>query len=519
MMTEKQPSPDDRAHDFEAMHGYWEMVDDFLHGADTVISEGRKYLPKFANEGDDDYKDRLNNAKFTNILRDICEDLAAKPFAKELNFADADKVPEEMMKLAEDIDGRGNHMHVFAADVLFWSIPNGLDFILVDKTRVRAGATLAEERAAGARPYWLRIPASCMIAAYTAMIDGREQFVHVRFEEERYERDGQFGEKEIERVRVFNRERVVGADGSVTWSAPTYEVWEERKKEGQQEEEWVLIPEESGVLPIPFIPLVPVLTGKRIGTSWEILPPMRDVVHLQKKHYQNETNLEYTKNLTAAPMLTAKGVNPPMTTRNVTVDGITQSVEEPVKVPVGPKTVLYGPPDQNGTAGEWSFIEINGSSLTFLATEIDRSEKQMRELGRQPLTAQMGNLTVVTTAFAASKGISAVQAWALGLKDALELAWTYTAIWMGRKEEPTIAIHTDFAIDMESDKAPDFLLKLRGMEEISREALISEAKRRDLLGPEYDAAADLEKILSEIPAGDVTQDEMAALGQPNAQVV
>ncbi|HLO63178.1 MAG TPA: DUF4055 domain-containing protein, partial [Azonexus sp.] len=155
---------------------------------------------------------------------------------------------------------------------------------------------------------------------------------------------------------------------------------------------------------------------------------------------------------------------------------------------------------------------------TFLASEIDRSEKQMRELGRQPLTAQMGNLTVVTTAFAASKGISAVQAWALGLKDALELAWKYTAIWMGRTEEPTIAIHTDFAIDMESDKAPDFLLKLREMEEISHDALIAEAKRRDFLGPEYDGDADMVKILGEIPADDGDDDIAGAIGIPPGDI-
>jgi hypothetical protein len=45
----------------------------------------------------------------------------------------------------------------------------------------------------------------------------------------------------------------------------------------------------------------------------------------------------------------------------------------------------------------------------------------MRNLGRQPLAT--ANLTVVTTANVSMKAHSAVQAWALLLKDALEQAW------------------------------------------------------------------------------------------------
>jgi hypothetical protein len=80
-------------------------------------------------------------------------------------------------------------------------------------------------------------------------------------------------------------------------------------------------------------------------------------------------------------------------------------------------------------------IEPDATSLKFLAEEIEKTIQQMRELGRQPLTAQTGNLTVVTTQFAAQKGNSAIQAWALNLKDAMENALRYTAMWLKEEAE------------------------------------------------------------------------------------
>jgi hypothetical protein len=506
-MAETQP--DQRSGDMKAMESYWATVAAILGGADAIKAAKDTYLPKFANESDGDYKDRLNGGKFSNIFRDIVENLAAKPFAKQLDFASPDKVPQDIKDLAEDIDGQGNHLHVFAASTFFYGIANAVDWIFVDKTPLPAGATVAQEKQAGARPYWLRIPAGRVVAAYSAMIEGTEQFVHFRYLDPDVVRSG-YGEAVVERVRVLSREPVMGEGGKVTGYAPaTWEVLEKREKQGRKGEyEWVKI--DGGDIAIGIIPIVPFLTGRREEGSWRLLPPMKDAAHLQIKHYQGETNLEYAKVLTSSPMLSASGVTPPTKSVPVTIDGVVTYEDQPIPVPVGPKTVLYAPMDSEGRAGEWKFIEIGAQSLKFLAEEIKRTEQQLRELGRQPLTAQTGNLTVVTTAFAAQKGNSAVQAWALALKDALELALKYTSLWIGRTEEPELSIHTDFALDMESDKAPDFLLKLREAGDISRKALINEAKRRDLLGPEYDEETDLDEILAEMP-GEDDEDRSASL--------
>lgn len=483
-------TPDTPSSDYSAMLPYWQMVKTILGGATAMRAAGEKYLPKFSGEEKEDYEFRRRNAKFTNIYRDIVENLAAKPFSREVGIVDK-SASTAVIDLIEDIDGQGNHLHVFAANRFFDGINAAVDWIFVDKTPVPEGATRQAEKELGARPYWVHVPATRMLAVYSAVIGGKEEFIHARIHEPETVRDG-YGEKTVSRVRVLNREqRDGGAYGPATW-----ELFEEQKKSNSDEKEWVSLG--GGPIAIGVIAIVPFITGRRKEGSWQFVPPMQDAAYLQIEHYQQESGLKYASENTAFPMLAGNGVSPP-----VDAAGKVQPA------PVGPKRVLYAPPNGEGQHGEWAFIEPTAASLKFLADQVKVTEQQLRELGRQPLTAQTGNLTVVTTAFAAQKGNTAIQAWALNLKDALEQALALTCKWLGDSSEPEVTVHTDFAIDVETDKAADVLLKMREAKDISREALINEAKRRDWLAPEYDAYVDMDLILAEVPGDD---DEDALTG-------
>lgn len=498
-------TPDTQSCDYKEMLPYWEMVETILNGADAMRKAGQKYLPQFPNEADANYNYRRKNAKFTNIFRDLVEGLASKPFAKQVDLVDG-KASEQIKALAEDIDGAGNHLHVFAGDVFFNGIASAVDWILVDHTTVPAGATVADEREMGARPYWVRIPALRMLWVESAMIGGKEQFTYAVIYEPTTVREG-FEEKAVNRVRILVRDKTVTptetGGQTVSYAPARFELWEQQttvqaKNAGGS---WNKINE--GPISIGIIALVPFLTGRRKEGSWQVLPPMKDVAHLQVEHYQQETNLKSAKEQTAFPMLAGNGITPPV-----------DQAGNPVMAPIGPSAVLYAPMGQDGQHGEWKYIEPTAESLKFLAAEVDKTEQQMRELGRQPLTAQTGNLTVVTTAFAAQKGNSAVQAWALNLKDALELAFVYTCMWLKDASKPEVTVYTDFAIDIETDKAAEVLLKMREGKDISREALIVEAKRRDWLSPEYDAEKDMELILKEVPGDDSEEDIEGAATPP-----
>lgn len=479
--------------DYRAMEIYWYMVETLLEGTLAVRAAGQSYLPKFPNESQPDYEYRRGNAKYTNIYRDIVENLAAKPFAKELRIKDGSSSPA-VDDLMEDIDGQGDHLHIFSAHIFFQAINDAIHWIFVDKPPVPSGSSVAVEKSLGARPYWVSIPAKRMLAVYSDMVDGKEEIVHCRIWEPTIIRDN-YAEREVTRVRELNRDKL--SDGS--YGPARYTVWEEVRQLQTQKAEWIKI--EEGLIAIGIIAVVPVIMGRRKGTSWRFVPPMQDAAYLQVEHYQQETNLKSIKEQAAFPMLSGNGVAPE-----------TDELGKAKMVPVGPKTVLYAPPTgESARPGSWTFIEPAASSLSFLAADVKATEQQLREIGRQPLTAQTGNLTVVTTAFAAQKGNSAIQAWALNLKDALEQALKYTCLWLGEGAQPEVIIHSDFAIDLESPEAPVFLLALRQNRDISRKSILAEGQRRDYLAPEFDADEDQAELDLEEPASPTPNDIKNAL--------
>ena len=475
----ENPKPDDKHHDWIAMAPYWDQVTAIVDGRAAVIDAGEEYLPKFTNESQGDYDFRLKTAKFTNVYRDIIEGLAQKPFAHELHF-EGEENPASFVDLIEDIDGRGNHLHIFAGETFFNGINKSIEWILIDYTKSDGLKTVAEEKEAGVRPYWIHVPADSVIWIESEIIAGREQFTVIKILEEKG-RVRTFWRLDGQTVKALNL-------GDGTLDAVMWKV-EVESDEGK----WTII--EQGRLTIDVIPMVPFVTGRRKGTKWQFNPPMRDAADLQIELYQQETSLKYIKTMTCFPMLAGNGVTP-----EIQADGTAKSV------PVGPLAVLYAPPNADGGAGTWEWIGTDAVTLQFLSGDIKATTKELRELGRQPLTAQSGNLTVINSAVAAEKGNSAVQAWALQLKDALENALAITAMWLNEATVPTVSIFTDFAVDDLDGKSPEHLMKMREAGDISLETLWIEFRRREILGPEFDSDEELEKLLMEVPGDDDTDE-------------
>jgi Domain of unknown function (DUF4055) len=472
--------------DHMAMMPYWDKVDAILGGAETM-RKAKRYLPKFPNESDGDYNFRLGNARFTNIFRDIVEGLASKPFARELQLIDGSP---DLETLRENVDGNGNHMHIFAGNLFFNGIAKGISWVLVDYPSVDAGLSLAQEKALNIRPYWVNIQPNDMIAAESKMIGGKRAWTHIRFKCNKVTREA-FEEKVTETIREMNRDD----NGLVTYSD-----WTKTKDASTGKEIWVQ--GELYNITLNEIPLVCFMPSRYIAGDWQIQPMMQDAADLQVEIFQLENALKYAKDNTAFPMLAGNGVQPPMAADGVTV----------AAVPVGPKSVLYAPPNGDGAHGEWTFIEPSSESLRFLAEDLKETIMQAREVGRQPLTAQTGNLTTVMAAQSASKGNSAVASAALKLKDALENAWRLTALWMKDVSAPTIDIYTDFDLGLAENNGADLIDKGRARGDISQETYWAELKRRNLLSAEFDSEEEELRIANELP-DELTQDASGATGQ------
>lgn len=472
-------NPSTPSSDYRAAEAYLAMIAAITGGVKTMREAGTAFLPQFQAEQLDDYKRRLKNARLTNVFMDIVDNLSMRPFQEPTKLSD--QSTQRFKDFAEDVDARGDDLNTFAAKSFRSALEDGITWVLVDHTKdVPEGASVAQEREMGARPYWTQYKAADVLAVYSERINGVERIVEARLREVSVERDG-FDEKTIERVRVFRHYKDM--------TMPEWEVW--RKKEsvassqGGGASEWEL-EEGPTALSIDVIPLVPIVFGQRDGNGWRVDPPLRDAAYLQIELYQQENGLKNVRTLTAFPMLAGNGMEP-----ELGEDG------SPKPIAVGPNAVLFGGRSADGSAaGSWTFVEPSGQSLTFLREDIKDTIRELRELGRQPLTAQSGNLTVITTAVAAQKGNTAIQAWAGMLSSALVSCFEMTAKWLNLADfTAEVMVYDDFDLGLDDQSAEQvFKLMTADPPLISREAGLQEYKRRGILGPQYDPEEDLELI-------------------------
>jgi hypothetical protein len=460
-----------RSPDIETMVPYWDKVSDILDGEEAVKARGRKYLPKFPDEEETDFEFRLTVAKFTNIYRDVVEGLATKPFQDEIGLLGGEKRPQELKDFAEDVDGFGSNLTTFAALTFFNAINYGIDWIFVDYPTVRnpENVTVAEAKQKNLKPFWVHILGKNVLEVETRMEGSKQIITYFRCQEPG------FGNEPMH-VREF-----VETEDGIVW------VLYEKIKNDKGEDEFIVV--DQGKLSINFIPIVPFITGRRDGKSFKIYPPMRDAADLQITLYQNESALEYIKVLACYPMLATDGTKAP-----VDAEG------KPIKLRVGPNRVIYGVQKGNGDGGTWQYVEPQANSLEFLQKNIDKTKNDLRELGRQPLTALSTQLTTVTTSIAAGKAKSAVTAWAYALKDALENALAITMKWMGIDYQPEINVYTGFDNVLDDGSDIEELGKARERGDISVETYWDELKRRKILSPEFDVEEERKRLLDDIPA-------------------
>lgn len=508
------PNPVDpsvQSSSYQMMLDYWQTAHDLLKGARAVRAGGERYLPRFDEETAAEYRKRCKFARYTNVYGDIVDSLSAKPFSEEVKILDGSG---QMEQLSEDIDGQGNNLHNFAATYFKNALNYAVDWIFVDYAKVsptvidtngnQRRRSVTDARRSGARPYWVRVPALDMIAVYSATMEGREFFVHARMRETIVVREADYTEGTIEQIRELNRPPLYNDDNELVGYGPAeFIIWQKRTtKVGRKVSvQWEQV--DSGPITIGEIALVPLIIGDREDVnSWVIKAAMEDCADLQIDLYQQETGLQYARNMTSYPMLTGNGIEPV----------IDPKTKKPIKMQMGPRTVLYAPPVPGSTnSSSWAFIEISASSLKFLAEEVESTTKELRELGKQPLTANSGNLTVVTTAFAAQKGNSAIQRWSLALKDALEQACVYTAMWLNEADEATVYVKSDYDSDIMGHEDFTEVVSMRKEGDLSQETLWDEAQRRRILSDEFDPEAEKKALEKEAEEGPSFADMQAAM--------
>lgn len=479
-----------RSPDIEAMVPYWDMVTDIITGEEAIKAGGEKYLPMFPDENDKDYDFRVEVGKFTNIYRDTLEGLATKPFQDEVSVV-GESVDPKIKEFVEDVDGCGNNLTAFSALTFFNGINYAIDWIFVDYPTITDAdrLSIAQAKEKHIRAYWRHILGKNVLEVHSHMEGSKEIIDYFRYQEPSY------GDEPI-RVRVYAEEYDEFGKKHIMWRLY-------QKVDNPVDEDGEFVEINFGEMSIGFIPVIPFITGRRDGNRFNFYPVMKDAATLQIKLYQNESALEYIKVLACYPMLATDGLKPKLDGKG-----------NPEKIAVGPGRVLYGAPNTNGTGGTWKYVEPSANSLEFLKKDIDKTKTDLRELGRQPLTALSSQLTTVTTSIAAGKAKSAVTTWALALKDALENALYVTMLWEQKEipdnKQPEVYVYTGFDNVLEDGSDLEELGKARERGDLSQETYWEELKRRKILSAEFTAEREKKRLLEDIPTDEVdTSDDEA----------
>lgn len=432
----------------------WELARALLGGTRAMRKAGESHLPKWPNEDADAYKCRLATAVLFPAYQRTVQTLTGKPFSKPITLGE--DVPTSISAWLQDIDLQGRNLDAFAADSMESAIGYGIAGILVDYPKAEGVRTLAQERAAGLRPYWIQIHPWQVLGWVASRVGGSWSLLQLRLMECAEEADGDFAVKSVDQVRVLEPGK---------WA--TYRQ--------NDKKEWV--PHEDGVTSLQYIPYVPVYGGRTGFMTGK--PPLIEVAHLNVAHWQSASDQQTILHVARVPILTVIGVD------QDDKWSMTVGASAAVKLPIG---------------GDMKFVEHTGKAIEAGANELDALEERMRQAGAELLVIAPGKITATQVQTENAVGMCALQRITQGLEDAIDQALQITADWVGEKQGGHATLFNDYGAASLQEASADLLLKANQAGKLSDESFHGELQRRGILSADVDWQVEKDRLDEQGPA-------------------
>lgn len=437
----------------------WELIEALVGGTPAMRKSSTKYLPMFPNEDGLSYEFRRSTATLFPAYRRTVSVMASKPFSKQLTLSE--DAPDLIREWAEDIDLQGVNLHTFAADMFAESF-YGLAGILVESPKGseesnKRSPTVAEQRAAGTRPYWVRVKHNQLLGWKKGPdAKGITALTQLRIMECDEVNEGRFGVKMVKQVRVLEPGK--------------WETWREKEVRGRKE--WRLY--DKGSTGVDFIPFVPLYGLRKAFMSGE--PTLRELAYLNCKHWQSQSDQDNILHVSRVPILFAKL----MGNTAITV-GASQAVKSD---------------DMNA---DMKFVEHSGQAIGAGKESIEALEEQMIQSGAELLVAKPGQRTATEDDNDAEGNRCDLQRQAEGFEDALDLALYYTAKFASLDTGGKVSLFKDYAARTLSDASAQLVLSMQQSGLITKKTALTEMQRRGTLSPDIDPDAELKLADEEGP--------------------
>lgn len=434
----------ERSPESAAMMPAWQLVDDLLGGTTTMRAAGERYLQKRPLEEDSDYAARLNAATLLPALAETIKKLVGRVFAEPMLIG-AD-VPKWMVdEVLPDVDRQGRDLHVFAREWFDEALGYGLSHCIVESPRVDGVRTRADQRAANVRPYLIRIHPRRVLGWKVA--DG--ELVQVRIAFERVADDGEFGQKAIPQVRVYEPGRV--------------RTFEASRGDGA----YTLVDDvPTGLARIPLITLYTRRTGMLTAT-----PPLLDLAHLNAKHWRAQSSNDTLIDTASVPILSISGVQDG--------DNVVIGAKHAVRLPTG-ATMTY--------------VEHSGAAIKAGRDALADLVEDMRRAGARLMQPSEATKTATESREDAAADNSDLGGMAVQLQDTLDDLLDLVAEYRGDADGGTVEVRPNLDPDPTPSNTLTALIGLRNAGALSDETLFAEAQRRGLVAGDIQWSDEAERI-------------------------
>ena len=409
-----------------------QIVRDVYDGTLRLRECGETYLPRFPAEEQGDYDRRLDTSVLYNATRRSVRGLTGMVFRKPPKLAE--DVPalirgtddQGMRGHWENIDAAGRHGNVFVRDFTNDTLLDGHRHILVDFPEVDVPfRNRTEERQADLRPYWIEVPKTSVMSWRSDVLDGKVTLVQFAYEQITREAEGEFGDEEVRRIRVYTL-LLPGDEDPTGEGAPLpaqdgrrvrLRVYREAKKEqtestkpGTATKRWEL--ERDRLLSgLSRIPVTTGYGGERVDFMVS-RPALLDLVLENIRHYQLRSDRDNTLHICGVPI--------PWATGRREEDALS---EKKVSSRLGFDL------EKGGTVG---YLEPQGVALEATANELDKIEGRMAALGLSMLERKTRAAeTAKARQLEKSEQDSQLASVVSSIKDAVEEALSFHAEWLG----------------------------------------------------------------------------------------
>jgi hypothetical protein len=432
----------------------WTIVSDVVDGALKLRECADTYLPQFPKEPDEAYQIRVKASVLFTATEVTLGGLVGLVFQRSPELGE--DVPDPIKEVLENADLKGNHWRVFAKDAFSQSIELGKGFILVDMPPPLAeGASMADEKAANRRPYFVFYRRDQALNWRTVIVNGKEKLQQITFEEFTFEADGEFGDALVKRYRTFALE-----NGMVKWTLRRL------LDEGKDAESFVI--EDTNIIKgFNEIPVAQILDFDK--------PPLLDLALMNVRHFRQLSDYDVSLHIGNMELLWARGLED---------DGI---------MPIG-HHFLFKLADE----GEMGFASPTGACIEAARTNLEDAKKDMALMGLS-FVAEQARVEKTATQSNIDNGqeTSKLATMAQGLKDGLEKCLNFVARYLSIQAQNKMTVELTATENLMLSPEDERILSdqvFRG--QLSLETMWSIKKLAGKLPQDFDPDKEREKISS-----------------------